>query len=70
MGPTKTKDALKKKNAAGGAEAEHIYATINKELEMVLSGSDKIIFGPSENFEYTAPLEDFFKSKKGGSSAE
>jgi hypothetical protein len=42
---------------------DRTYAEINRELEMMLSGNDKIVFGPSEDFEYKDPLEDFIRSK-------
>lgn len=44
--------------------ADHAYAEINRQLDMLLSGNDKIVFEPWEDFEYREPLEDFVKSKK------
>jgi hypothetical protein len=45
-------------------EVSYIYAEINKEVATLLAGDDMIIFGPAEDFEYTAPLEDFKKTQK------
>lgn len=53
-----------KKIIPEGAKAEHSYATINKEAELLLSATDKIVFTPVEDFEYKAPLLDFQKSQK------
>jgi hypothetical protein len=39
-----------------------VYAAINKEAATLLGGGDSIVFAPAEDFEYTAPLEDFQKS--------
>lgn len=42
--------------------SEQHYAAINREMESLLSSSDKMTLGPSEDFEYKAPLVDFQKT--------
>ncbi|OGZ07585.1 MAG: hypothetical protein A2942_03320 [Candidatus Lloydbacteria bacterium RIFCSPLOWO2_01_FULL_50_20] len=41
---------------------EHVYAEINKEVAKLMTDADKIVFGPTPDFEYKVPLEDFKKS--------
>ena len=60
---------LNTKGSVGGAnlkkdDVDYVYTEINKEVAALLEGDEMIIFGPAEDFEYTAPLEDFKKSLK------
>lgn len=59
-------DTARASSEQGSASAEEVYAEINKETANLLGGSDRIIFAPAEDFEYTAPLEDFKQSLEQG----
>lgn len=55
------KDA-KKATFSDWAKNEEVYTKINEEIAAIVSDADRIVFGPAEDFEYKAPLEDFQKS--------
>ncbi len=61
----KTMQAKTEKGSdAAKQEAERVYAEINQEVALLMGDKDKIVFGPVEDFEYKAPLEDFQESRQ------
>lgn len=68
MNGTTADDKQTPEHGGGKGGAIQTYTTINQEVATLMPESDRIVFGPAEDFEDLTPLEDFKKTQSSPSA--